>query len=165
MDENKFKGKLLGNLGEVFGTNSTIEIDETDCWLNFSRNVTLTINGGKNYILCSNNLSDLIREKKLDENTEELKKFAVYEFEEGKKYVTYLIENIAHENDSFQRNRVKLDRFKFAEEYLKLVEEHKSFISKKPRTEDFLKADKIFKEKEKNYLAELEKIDKLSEEL
>lgn len=88
----KFDGKYLGNIGEIFGVESRIEIDEVDCWLNYSSNITLIINDGENKILCSSNLSDIIRKDELDKKTDEIKKFSVYEFEDGIKYATHLIE-------------------------------------------------------------------------
>ncbi len=90
---NKFEGKYLGNLGQILGIDAKIEIDEIDCWLNYSRNVTLIINGGERKIPCSQSLSNIIRKYNLDSNTDELKKYSVYEFIDGAKYVTHLIEN------------------------------------------------------------------------
>jgi len=90
---NKFQGKYLGNLGQFYGMDAKIEIDEIDCWLNQSRNITLIINGGEKKINCSQKLSDIIREHYLDNKTDELKKYSVYEFADGAKYVSHLIEN------------------------------------------------------------------------
>lgn len=91
--ENKFEGKYLGNLGQLYGLDAKIEIDEIDCWLNQSRNITLIINGGEKKINCSQKLSDIIRKYNLDDKTNELKKYSIYEFVDGAKYVTHLIEN------------------------------------------------------------------------
>lgn len=97
--DNKFEGKYLGNLRQFFGIDSKIKIDEIDCWLNQSRNITLIINGGEKEINCSQKLSDIIRKFNLDDNTNELKKYSVYEFVDGAKYVTHLIENRVIENN------------------------------------------------------------------
>ena len=103
---NKFEGKYLGNLGQFYGINAKIEIDEIDCWLNQSRNITLIINGGEKKINCSQKLSDIIRKYNLDDNTNELKKYSVYEFVDGAKYVTHLIENKAiKDNPSFDEKK------------------------------------------------------------
>ncbi|MDR6846712.1 hypothetical protein [Flavobacterium granuli] len=88
-----FDGIYIGNIGKIFGSESKIEIDKIDCWLNYSKNITLIIDGGEKKILCSSNLSELIRLEKLDEKTDELKKFSIYEFEDGIRYATHLIEN------------------------------------------------------------------------
>lgn len=90
---NKFEGKYLGNLGQFIGIDAKIKINEIDCWLNYSSNITLIINEGEKKIRCSQNLSEIIRELNLDSNTNELKKYSVYEFVDGSKYVTHLIEN------------------------------------------------------------------------
>jgi hypothetical protein len=97
--DNKFEGKYLGNLGQFIGQFSKIKIDEIDCWWNQSRNITLIINDGEKTINCSQKLSDIIREFNLDDNTDELKKYSVYEFADGGKYVTHLIENKAISNN------------------------------------------------------------------
>jgi hypothetical protein len=99
LSTNKFEGKYLGSLGQFFGIESAIKIDEIDCWLNRSRNVTLILNEGKNEIYCSQKLSDIIREFNLDEKTDELKKYSVYEFADGAKYVTHLVENISIDSE------------------------------------------------------------------
>lgn len=102
----KFEGKYLGNLGQFYGMDAKIEIDEIDCWLNQSRNITLIINGGEKKINCSQKLSDIIRENDLDENTDELKKYSVYEFADGARYVTHLIENkIIQNNPTFDAKK------------------------------------------------------------
>lgn len=93
MNKNKFNGLFLGNIGEVYGSESKIEIEYLDCWLNINSNITLHINNGESLILCSSKLSDIIRKRRLDEDTNELKKFSVYEFEDGIKYATSLIES------------------------------------------------------------------------
>ena len=104
--ENKFEGRYFGNLGQLFGIDAKIEIDEIDCWLNQSRNITLIINGGEKKIKCSQKLSDIVRKYNLDDNTNELKKFSVYEFVDGAKYVTHLIENKAiKDNPIFDRKK------------------------------------------------------------
>ena len=96
---NKFEGKYLGNLGQFFGLDAKIEIDEIDCWLNQSRNINLIINGGEKKINCSQNLSEIIRKYHLDIKTNELKKYSVYEFTDGAKYVTHLIEKKIIQNN------------------------------------------------------------------
>jgi hypothetical protein len=108
--EKKFNGKYLGKLGEIIGQNSSIKIDEFDCWLNFSRNIELIINDGESKLICSQNLSELIRNNNLDKNTETLKKHSVYEFIDGSKYVTHLVENkIVLENPEFDARKAELD--------------------------------------------------------
>jgi hypothetical protein len=83
-----FKGTSIGTVGQVYGKDCKIEIDEMDCWMNFSNNVTLIINGKKE-INCSFNLSELIREFKLDDDTEKLKDYVIFEFPDGGKYVSH----------------------------------------------------------------------------
>jgi len=108
--EKKFIGKYLGKLGEIIGQNSTIKIDEFDCWLNYSRNIELIINDGESKFICSQNLSDLIRKNNLDKNTESLKRHSVYEFIDGSKYVTHLVENkIVTDNPEFDARKAELD--------------------------------------------------------
>lgn len=103
---NKFEGKYLGNLGQFIGVDAKIEIDEIDCWLNYNRNITLIINDSEKNILCSQNLSEIIRKYRLDTNTNELKKYSVYEFVDGVKYVTHLIENKAiKDNPAFDAKK------------------------------------------------------------
>jgi hypothetical protein len=99
----KLDGKYLGNVGQVFGIDSKIEINEVDCWLNYNSNITLIINGGENKISCSTNLSNLIRKNRLDEQTHEIKKFSVYEFEDGMRYATHLIERPKAINDKAKK--------------------------------------------------------------
>ena len=55
--------------------------------------------------MCSSTLSELIRKEKLDEQTEKLKIYSIYEFVDGDKYVTHLIENKPVQKDYVFENK------------------------------------------------------------
>jgi hypothetical protein len=93
MNNKIYEGKYIGTLAELYGNFCKIEIDEIDCWLNHNKNITLHIDNGINKIFCSEMLSNIIREHSLDAKTDELKKYSVYEFLDGGRYVTHLVEN------------------------------------------------------------------------
>jgi hypothetical protein len=101
--ENQFKGKCLGTLADFFGVDCKIEIEELDCWWNLSNNITLIINKNQT-INCSRNLSNKIREQHLDENTERLKSYLIYEFIDGGRYVTHLQRLTHYENIEIVNN-------------------------------------------------------------
>lgn len=92
-----FTGKYLGSVGKLLGDDSQIEIDPIDCWLNYNKNILLLVKKSKKTLLCSEALSNIIRLNKLDENTEALKEYSVYEFEDGVIYATHLIEYFMEE--------------------------------------------------------------------
>jgi hypothetical protein len=129
--DKKFDGKYLGNLGQYFGFNSKIEINKIDCWLNQSRNITLIINDGENKIRCSQSLSEIIRKYKLDEKTNELKKYSVYEFVDGAKFVTHLIENNFFNKKSDSYNLFELRQLQIKE----LTKNNELYVAKQTRVD------------------------------
>ena len=127
----KFEGKYLGNLGQHIGVESKIEINKIDCWLNQSRNITLIINNGENKIRCSQALSEIIRKYKLDEKTNELKKYSVYEFLDGAKFVTHLIEY-----NTFTNKNKGYDIFELRQLRIKdLTKNNELFVAKQTRVD------------------------------
>lgn len=146
----KFEGQLLGNVEELFGSDSIIVIDEPKF---YNRNITLIINK-ENYILCSAKLSNYIKENGLHEKTNELKKFAVYEFPNNRKYVIYTTDSNLFYERAEKLKEVQIVFMDFFEEYLESV--NNINLSKAER----LKFDKDYEEKTLAKKTAIEKINK-----
>lgn len=148
MDE--FEGQLLGNVKELFGSDSIIEIDEQKF---YHKNISLTINRVNN-ILCSAKLSNYIRENALHKKTNELKNFAVYEFPNNRKYVIFSADSNLFNERAEKLKEVQIIFMDFFEEYLESLQNIN--LSKAER----LKFDRDYEEKTLAKTAAIEKINK-----
>lgn len=156
LPENEYQGRLLGSIEEVYGSNSIIEIKETE--LN-NRNIKLTINNGENDILCSASLSTKIKENNVYENPSELLRYSVHEFPNNIRYVVNIMEsNMLYEKEK-RLMEVKEEFMDFFEEYLLKIKD--ITLSPKERIE----ADEMYKEKELKKSLAIEKINKDYENL
>lgn len=149
MKTNEFNGQLLGSIEEVFGENLAVEIDENDF---YSKNVTLIINKGKDNILCSAKLSNLIRERNLDRKIEELKKFAVYRFEDGEIYAISSINSNLFQDKEEEKNKLKSVFMEHFSEYLELLNSGKLTIK------ELTEVEKTHRERELEFKKEIDKI-------
>lgn len=113
---NDFTGKLLGNVAEVFGRDVRIEIKDIS-----ANNIRLIINKGQDSILCSKGLSNHILENSLFNNLDEIKKYAVFEFDGGARYVTTTVNSIARETLQEIIYEIGLKKMDLVEEHLQAI--------------------------------------------